>query len=386
MNALRIIRLLSMILLAVLIMQTTLVAQRRLSVLGPQGSWETRTITPNEKVKLRPGQQLAVLQTGQVVAQAQPSSTIPEQLAGKQLLSIPETYHARRRDTQQEVVLNVRLIPDRPLRFDRKTGFFHGSLLVFLEEPGQNQPRMLSHPVPFSIASRADSVAPRQDSIDHSNMPPREIRFAWENPRDSLEARFLTAINLEGYKVMLPVEPTLRLEVTDTVVQAFGIDNSTVIISRIPSGSGQEHSIDLAASEGAVDPPRVTLERGQATTLIRSGWIGQAKVTATSPDFPQVEVALSYVFPTRFLLATLVGGLVGSILRKSNPKGGIAGKLGVGFLVGLVVAVAWAGVGLNLLALALPAFVNEAVVFVVSALGAFAGTGVLPQAKAQDAG
>ena len=46
---------------------------------------------------------------------------------------------------------------------------------------------------------------------------------------------------------------------------------------------------------------------------------------------------------------------------------------------GLLVAVAWVALGLNLLNVGLPGYYNEAAVFVVSALGAFLGP--LPQAR-----
>jgi hypothetical protein len=84
-----------------------------------------------------------------------------------------------------------------------------------------------------------------------------------------------------------------------------------------------------------------------------------------------------FVFPWLFLAAAILGGVVGSLIRWARTENAGRRKLWIellvlGVLVGLVVASAYS-IGINLIGFEPAAHAGEAVVFVLSALGAYFG-------------
>jgi len=328
----------------------------------------------HEVKRLRAGEKLAILRMGDSIKSATPPVTpLLSNVISTRAYSIPETYYARLDGTDEQVVLSPVLISESPMRYNKNSHLFQGLLLVILEESGQSQSKKLSQPVSFAVASDADEVVPKDASIDHSNFPPLEIRFASLNPSDSVQLTFITSTNPQGYRKYLPVEPILSVEAADTVLEGFGIERTNITVTMKPPGSGQVHALHISSSLGSLDPEEIHLVRGQASTHLRSEGIGNARVTLTSPDFSPAELNITCVFPWSFLSVAFVGGIVGGIVRKLVRKSGLISSIVVGVLWGLIVAVAWAGVGLNLLSLPLPSYVNEAVVFVLCALAALIG-------------
>lgn len=93
------------------------------------------------------------------------------------------------------------------------------------------------------------------------------------------------------------------------------------------------------------------------------------------------QVNITFTNPWVFFLIAIFGGLVGSLIKILQDKTGsgklIIGRLTLGILIAIVVAVAFT-VGVNLVGFSPKAKVGEAVIFVLTAIGSWAGTFVLP--------
>jgi len=328
---------------------------------------------PNHVISLANDEKLATVKTGDSIQVLQNATLSLPHVVSKRTFTLPEKYYLKVGGSGDLVTLNTVFVSDGPMKYNPQLGVFQGTLYVIIQDPSQTQTRTLSQSISFTIVSEADQVNPKQAEIDHSNLPATEIAIASSHPADTVSITFLTSLNPQGYKTALHVEPTLSISTADTVIQAYGIETTDLVVSMKPVVSNQQPAITASVSQGSLEPENIKLDRGQGSTRLRSGSLGKARVTLTSSEYSTNDVSIIYVFPWRFLVFVLIGGIVGGLIRLSNKKGPPAKLLIVGVFWGLVVAVAWAGVGLNLLKLPLPGYTNEAVVFVLGALAAIVG-------------
>jgi len=334
---------------------------------------ESAASNAEQAIKLTPKENLAVVKSDEPIKNVKTMVPLQPNVVARRSFVLPETYYAKVQGTEAQVTLSPILNTDEPMKFVKSSGKFEGKLLVLLQEAGDNQSKKLTQPIKFSVVSEADNVSPVNDSIDHSYFPPVEIKFASTSPADSVRFTFITSSHPEGYKASLQVRPNLTIHTSETVLQGFGLERTTLNFSVKPPGSGPTHAIQVSPSLGTVDSTEIHLQGGQGSTGLRSGSLGTSKITVSSPDYADSEIYISYVFPFRFLIATLIGGIVGGIVRMKRKKHGLVFSLIVGMLWGLIVAVAWTGVGINLLNLPMPTFTNECVVFVLAAFAAIWG-------------
>jgi hypothetical protein len=105
--------------------------------------------------------------------------------------------------------------------------------------------------------------------------------------------------------------------------------------------------------------------------------VGADTLYAESAPFRSDRLVLSYLWPFHFVLTSLVGGACGSVLaglgaRRRGEKTRHGAYVLAGLGTGLFVAVAFA-VGLNLTGLKVVTQYGEAVIVIISALGAIFG-------------
>jgi hypothetical protein len=97
-------------------------------------------------------------------------------------------------------------------------------------------------------------------------------------------------------------------------------------------------------------------------------------VTAAAPGYAAGTTVVRYAFPWSFLLATLLGGLVGGGLHYLRSRGsasqGLARQITGGILMALLVGVA-STVGVNFLPVTFSARYGEALFFTIAAIAAY---------------
>jgi len=257
---------------------------------------------------------------------------------------------------------------------------FRGSValgLVDTLQPG----RTVTLPVPiwFHLSAEAGAVSPADVPIRHTSLPPSTAVVTAATPGDSLRVLVQPALTLTPIPTWLAVHRTLlALEPATARIAGFGLGRTELLVS-VPAIAGvARHDVVLSARRGAPDPSVVSLAGGETgRSTIRSSGVGRDTITATSGPLRSAPLELVYGWPFLFLAASLLGGIVGSVMdceairRRGTPASRRAFVVS-GVAAGLFAAVAIV-IGLNVTGVDLPETSGEAVVFVVAALGTVLG-------------
>ncbi len=347
-------------------------------------------VEPGAVVTLQPGSYLA----RRFDAQPLQDSVPPEwriDAPGSYRIRLPVDAIGASRDATVVGLQPVVVVEGGGLRYDGTA--FRGSFLLGLEDrinPGQRHE--LADPVAFTLSAQADTIRPVELAIGHTNQPLERVRVVSFGPADSVPVDlYMPVLDSARARIWLPaLPPDLRLTVSPERIQGFGLEVARLTITLVGQ-LGSQRDVVLSSDLAVPEPGRVTLdESGIAEATLRSRWIGTATITAERPGFASAEVPVQFVFPVRFLVAALLGGLVGGLLRwnrgarqdggdgpdqQDGKRSPIARYIWGGLLGGLLVAIAQA-VGINLAAAPMVAqlgLFNEAAVFVFGGIGAFYG-------------
>ena len=123
---------------------------------------------------------------------------------------------------------------------------------------------------------------------------------------------------------------------------------------------------------------------GSGAVTLRSAGTGEALLRASGPGLEEATATIVFVWPWVFLVAALLGGVLGGLAAAAQERrtGGSAHwgpSAFKGLLVGVVAALAWYALGVNLLSLDLG--VPRQNELAVSALAALAGFFGVPRMK-----
>ncbi|HUP42738.1 MAG TPA: hypothetical protein VM599_05960, partial [Thermoanaerobaculia bacterium] len=267
-------------------------------------------------------------------------------------------------------------------------GGFLGRIFAAVRDvrrPGES--RTLETPIELLVTAEVDEVEPRRISLDRTNHF-SEVSLRATSPRDLVRVRLVPSFDPEGAEIEMPVlRGELRLTISPREIQGLGLETARVTVQAagLPSSAGLV--VALSCDRGSLEADALTLNpSGIASTTIRSVSLGGATVRAEAAGLAPGEAPVHFVFPWLFLAATLVGGVVGSLIRWARTEHAARRSLWVellvlGVLVGLVVAAAYS-IGINLLGLEPKARAGEALVFVLAALGAYFGIPSRSRSKA----
>lgn len=260
----------------------------------------------------------------------------------------------------------------RGLVYDAALHQYRGSILLGLTDIVPNRPaRRLSTPVLFQIIG-ADHAEPAQVSVDRTNVPYQEIQLAMSASRP---VRVVSDAIQDGAEVDLPLEKSLTIEPGHTAIEGLGLGTTPINISLV----GHPHPVGIVVTlhtdAGYLEPTRVRLDAdGMASVTIRSDGLGGANIAATGPGLDRAETAIDFRPPYITFLASLIGGLVGGVIRSRGRLRVVT--LMVAALCGLLICALYA-VGINVLPFTPSVTVGATLVFAISGLGGFYGPGVL---------
>jgi hypothetical protein len=249
----------------------------------------------------------------------------------------------------------------------------------------------LQAPMPIQIIAGSGAATPDLLQMDHTHVPLLPIRVVDAAPPDSFALRILytrqdpVTVSVPIRRVALAVTPARAR------INAFGLERATFAVPLPTELSLDSVGVTFSA---AIEPDPVTTfatRSRPAITRVRSRGSGSDTLTVTGPHYLQgAAIPIDYVFPWRFALAAMLGGLLGGTLRmlaRSERTSHAFLNHGVtGVLLGLLVAVLYA-VGANV---QLPIVISgppvEAVILGVAAVAAFTGTSILGSSSPKPAG
>jgi hypothetical protein len=267
------------------------------------------------------------------------------------------------------------------LRWQADSSVFRGTIFLTVEDSARrNESLPLPAPVRFQLLGEADRVDPENIELRHTNFPLQRIDLLARRVADSLRVHLVPDFDVRGIDIWVPVEPSLIVETTPKTVQGWGVGNARVIVRVVGASSRAPASVSLAASEGELDTVAVTIgSAGTGTTRLRSGGAGLSTITASAPGFNDASTTIRFVAPIVFFGAALLGGVFGGLgaaaqRRKGRQRPRWREFAIKGVFTGLLAAVVWYALGVNLLQLdvGLPRF-NELAVFAFAALAGFFG-------------
>lgn len=281
------------------------------------------------------------------------------------------------------LALKAALIP-QPAAPDPATGRFVGSLKVGVYEiPGPAQPKALSFPITFQVLE--DGVADPNEQTVQSSGELKEIKISSPTAADGVKVTVASPFNPEGTPVVLPLASTFSLSVTKSI-EGLGLEaaNVSVMTSGLAQPDGRIVQLSVDGPAKAEDEQLRLDKDGRASTKLRSVGTGSADVTANLTGFRAAQARVNLKVPFLTIFASALGGLTGGLiknlesLRRGSSRRFLL-RLTVALLVGIVVFGLYA-VGVNVLPFKPTVNAGAVLVFVVSAVGAYLGAGILGSA------
>ncbi|HET9820217.1 MAG TPA: hypothetical protein VFQ16_00185 [Burkholderiaceae bacterium] len=270
---------------------------------------------------------------------------------------------------------------DDPLRYDAQRNQYLGRIAVGLMpvDDGSRSgtlPEAVQFQVIGDVQSDPDSVP-----VGGASPPFKTIVVAARDPRAGVSLRVANSLSRDPVVLELPVVRALLRLSGPSRLQGFGVDTADFTIEASDGAASRNLPVALAIDRGSVQPNQVTLgPDGTAQVRVRSESIGRARLTAGGSHLEEGSSVLEYEAPWRALGACVLGGTVGGVLRQGGGRR-MSGRrraleVGLAVLCGLLV---WAlsVLGVNLLAVELPAHGGEVLAAVVGALGALSGVKLL---------
>lgn len=352
-----------------------------------EGDQVVEVIRPVSGFRLAEGQNLAMIQSRPVMEQVESSGVL--EVADQQMklegVALPEIYMARivrpspgsgtTGPSNDAAILRV-LVDTLPvLRYDRESQHYSGEFLVLLLEDSRQvlSSDKLAEAVPLQFTSSLADFEPGMLFIGHTNVPATRIRITDKSPENPVPVKIITRFNPFGYVTHLAKQALLRFDTQPGKIQGMGIQAVPVTISLQNYLNHDSVRVHFVASQGIVDPDTLYLTRHRAgKVLLKSQGTGKTVLTANAPGFLSETLNLEFAMPWSFVLLTLVGGIIGALLKHlmKPEKGKLLPGIAKGFLAGLVVGLLYYLTGFDVLNLNLGREYYEFAVLLLAILGA----------------
>jgi len=312
------------------------------------------------------------------VASLQKYTSVTEgKLPNEDVKVIPELHVESATDRGEVITYRVLFTMKQALSYNANSNSFTGKIGFLLMSDSDNT-ASVKEPVKIEVRSdEAKSIAPAKLAIDHLSIPSTDVDVVAENVTDSISVRVGTVSNPEGYVTFLKVKPVLEISANRKGLQGLGIEETEIDVRLKGYNSADSVKVVFNPGKGTITPSSVFVKYNEpATVMLRSQGLGDSKITATTSNLNSNSLVFEFNFPWYFLLASLIGGLLGGFVKflSSDKKKESLQKIVIGgVLTGLIVAAAYYGLGISLIGIKISAIVNEIAVFALSALGAIVG-------------
>jgi hypothetical protein len=290
---------------------------------------------------------------------------------------IPELHVESSEGSTEMKAYGIVFTLEQPLHYDESLNKFSATIGFLLASETESNYTPIE-PVKIEVVSNDVSfIEPASFEIDHLSIPSAKVKLVAANVRDSVAVKVITVTNTTGYVTYLKVKPRLSISTNRSRLQGFGIQEIPVTVLFEGSSSSDSVTVTLSPEKGTVSPDVVSVKFNEPTKVyLRSEGMGTSKLSAITSNAQSNSLSFRFVFPWLFLLATIAGGLIGSLTKfYSNPrKKKLTPKLLIaGILTGFVGAAAYYFLGINLLGISFNAAFNEIAVLIISALFAYLG-------------
>lgn len=260
-------------------------------------------------------------------------------------------------------------------------GLFTASVRVGLRD--SLNPRTMSPLTPgvlLYLDANADSVTPKELTITESNRYDYRAQVATSIDGDSVD---LGVWGIDGVRttVQLPyIKPRLSISVNPGVA-GFGLGVARVVVS-VPTGviaMGDSVAVQLRPTgNGILENPVVYVHGGMTgETRLRSDGTGRDSIIARAEGFGPTGAGIDYRPPIAFIVATLVGTVIGAAMAffqgRKRPYRQLPRALLVGLPSGVLLAIAVVALGVKLRNFEPAVPGGDALVLFVAALGAYVG-------------
>ena len=249
-----------------------------------------------------------------------------------------------------------------------------------LDDPADRRP--LNTPITVAItAAGASDVAPAPLSIADVGQWHAVRVTVPDFPGDSYHVSVSADPQDRGNAIDLPVmKPTIEVIAANPQITGWGIGQTELTLRARGLVTPDGYPVTLRNEHGSLDPTYVKLDaQGVATARLRSDSAGSTSVSVADAGVISQPATVVFTAPWLFLVAAIAGGLLGAFIRgKGRRRAWYALAIGVASAVLMTLAYA---VGIDWVSRALPsahlATSGEAVIFVLGAIAALLGVGVL---------
>lgn len=241
----------------------------------------------------------------------------------------------------------------------------------------------LGDPITFQVLEE-DLATPSEIVIDQVSPPFRSFAISTRSPLDGVTVHVVSSFDPKGVPVTLAVAPELHVAASRPAIDAFGLEDVEIEVTSLGSKAlaGRPVAFTAAPSGYLSDADSVFDANGTARVRLRSAAPGITRITASSPGIAEAGTPVTFQLPVLTAMASLLGSLLGGILRFQGSRRRRWGRdLAVSLLTGFLVFAMYV-VGIRALPFTFTVTAGAAFVFVVSALGAYLGIALLTRRPA----
>ena len=370
---------------------TTTISRARLQqILGSSAA--VRVVRASGVTDLAPGAASVTVAPGELVFRKMADTaravrrlpTVPEGTA----YSMPYRWMTVDSAGVERVLMPYFVILGGGLTYDVSSRMYRGVALVGVEDTLHQsaEPFTLLRPLKMQLATmHGGTITPVQLAIAHTSLDYDSVRI--ESP-DSTFVRIRTGADPAG--IVIPI-PVLGLKVAMTpqqpTLQGFGLATTDIGVT-LPRGMSRSDTaiVTFRASGSPVRPGMVRVNGSEgASVRVRSGGLGINRIEAVIDGVSVGQTEVESVAPVSFLVATLLGIVLGGAARFVSAKRrkrvrSLPWDIAKGAPFGLLAAIAGA-IGLDLVQLKLNEPGALPAILITAAIGAWLGVRLLDRAS-----
>ncbi len=276
----------------------------------------------------------------------------------------------------QPVTLKAVALARGPMQFNAQSGRFEGHLGIGLIAITPGGATKLAAPIVFQVLGDITAIPPNSQ-VDHVAPPYEDVLVTSAPPARAIEVKVVSGVAPENVSLTFPVTPAIRVRAKPARIQGWGIEVADVSVEILGPREGVR-ALQLSSSRGRLAETALQIPTGVASVQLRSAGTGLATVSASGPGLAESRLEMEFAIPWRFMLAALLGGLLGAVVRQRLQTRWP--ELVVAVLGGALAALLYAR-GVAAFGLAWSATTGEIVTLVLAALAAYGGAELLVRAR-----